>query len=155
MVKAMEIPLYRLPHAEGLPLPGRATPDSAGMDLVAALPEGRPMLLPPGGRCLVPTGLVMAIPRGYEGQLRPRSGLALKHGVTVLNAPGTIDADFRNEVMALMVNLGQASYEIKRGDRIAQLLIAPVTECSWTPMETAAGLGETERGLGGYGSTGD
>ncbi|MCL1894750.1 MAG: dUTP diphosphatase [Holophagaceae bacterium] len=150
----MKINIYQLPHAMGLPLPDRATPNSAGMDLRAALPEGELVVLLPGDRFLIPTGIVMAIPEGYEGQVRPRSGLALKHGVTVLNSPGTIDADYRNEVGVLLVNHGQAPFEIKRGDRIAQLLIAPVPECSWSRVKSADKLGNTRRGLGGYGSTG-
>jgi dUTP pyrophosphatase len=124
------------------------------MDLRAALPADQSVVLLPGDRYLVPTGLAMAIPVGFEAQIRPRSGLALKAGVTVLNAPGTIDADYRNEVMVLLVNHGQTPFEIRRGDRIAQMLIAPVPECSWIPVENADDLGDTERGLGGYGSTG-
>jgi len=147
------IRVHQLPHAQGLPLPARATPCSAGMDLMAALQGNQSVVLHPGDRFLVPTGLVMAIPEGFEGQVRPRSGLALKHGVTVLNAPGTIDSDYRNEVMVLLVNHGQAPFEIKKGDRIAQLLIAPVPECEWLPSDSK-GLGDTQRGLGGYGSTG-
>jgi dUTP pyrophosphatase len=150
----MEIQVHQLPQTKGLPLPERATPHSAGMDLMAALPEGQSLVLLPGDRHLVPTGLVMAIPTGFEGQIRPRSGLALKHGVTVLNAPGTIDADYRNEVMVLLINHGQAPFKISRGDRIAQLLIAPVPECSWASVQKVDELGETVRGLGGYGSTG-
>ena len=150
----MNIRVYQLSHAEGLPLPARATPQSAGMDLRAALPENQTAVLLPGDRLLTPTGLIMAIPEGYEGQIRPRSGLALKHGVTVLNSPGTIDADYRNEVMVLLINHSQTPFEIKRGDRIAQILIAPVPECSWTVVENVGSLGNTERGLGGYGSTG-
>ncbi|MDR1840624.1 MAG: dUTP diphosphatase, partial [Holophagales bacterium] len=153
-IKKMNIPVYQLAHAHGLPLPSRATPQSAGMDLMAALPEKYTLILLPGDRGLTPTGLIMAIPEGYEAQIRPRSGLALKHGVTVLNSPGTIDADYRNEVMVLLINQGQAPFEIRRGDRIAQILIAPVHECSWDLVESADGLGNTERGLGGYGSTG-
>jgi dUTP pyrophosphatase len=126
----MKVSIHLLPHAEGMPLPDRATPNSAGMDLRAALPEGELVVLLPGDRFLVPTGLIMAIPEGYEGQVRPRSGLALKHGVTVLNSPGTIDSDYRNEVGVLLINHGQAPFEIKRGDRVAQLLISPVPECS-------------------------
>jgi dUTP pyrophosphatase len=121
---------------------------------MAALPPDQSIVLLPGDRHLVPTGLVMAIPAGFEGQIRPRSGLALKHGVTVLNAPGTIDADYRNEVMVLLINHGQAPYKINRGDRIAQLLIAPVPDSAWASASKADDLGETERGLGGYGSTG-
>ncbi|HNX30026.1 MAG TPA: dUTP diphosphatase [Holophaga sp.] len=148
------VKLFLLPHGEGLPLPSRATPHAAGMDLRAAIPEDACWEIKPGGRRLVPTGLVMAIPEGYEAQVRPRSGLALKHGVTVLNAPGTIDADYRNEVMVVLVNHGEEAFEIRRGERIAQILFAPVTACAWHPVSQAEALGSTERGLGGYGSTG-
>ena len=148
------VKLFLLPHGEGLPLPSRATPHAAGMDLRAAIPEDACWEIKPGGRRLVPTGLVMAIPEGYEAQVRPRSGLALKHGVTVLNAPGTIDADYRNEVMVVLVNHGEEAFEIRRGERIAQILFAPVTACTWHPVSQAEALGSTERGLGGYGSTG-
>jgi len=150
----VNIRVFQLPHAHGLPLPSRATPQSAGMDLMAAIPEKQNLILLPGDRFLLPTGIVMAIPEGYECQIRPRSGLALKHGITVLNSPGTIDSDYRNEVMVLLINHGQGPFEIKRGDRIAQILIAPVPECSWTQVSNPDDLGNTERGLGGYGSTG-
>ena len=150
----LKINIHKLPHADGLPLPARATPHSAGMDIRAALADGQVITLLPGERHLLPTGLIMAIPEGYEGQVRPRSGLALKHGVTVLNSPGTIDADYRNEVMVLMINHGAAPFEIRRGDRIAQLLIAPVPECAFLEVADMSVLGNTERGLGGYGSTG-
>lgn len=148
------VPLHILPHAIGLERPERATPHAAGMDLRAALPEDDVRILPPGGRVLVPTGLTMALPVGFEGQVRPRSGLALKHGVTVLNAPGTIDADYRGEVAVVLVNHGEAPFEIRRGDRIAQLVIAPVTATSWVEVADLDALGLTERGAGGYGSTG-
>lgn len=151
---SIPVQVFVLPHAEGLPLPSRATPHAAGMDLRAAIPEDACWEIPPGGRQLVPTGLVMAIPEGYEAQVRPRSGLALKHGITVLNAPGTIDADYRNEVMVVLVNHGELPFEIRRGERIAQILFAPVTACAWRPVESIDVLGETARGLGGYGSTG-
>jgi dUTP pyrophosphatase len=150
----MIIPVHPLPHASGLPLPEAATPHAAGMDLRAAIPAGEAWSLAPGARRLVPTGLVMAIPPGFEGQVRPRSGLALKHGVTVLNAPGTIDADYRGEVAVVLVNHGDVAFEIRRGDRIAQLLIAPCQSWTWSPAESPERLGETERGSGGYGSTG-
>lgn len=150
----MRIPIHKLPHGEGLPLPERATPHAAGMDLRAAIPEGEAWTLEPGARRLFPTGLVMALPVGFEGQVRPRSGLALRHGVTVLNAPGTIDADYRNEVQVLLVNHGTEPFVVRRGERIAQLLVAPVPECDWLPVPQAGELGNTERGLGGYGSTG-
>lgn len=150
----MRIPLHILPHGEGLPLPDYATAHAAGMDLRAALPEDETWNLAPGDRRLVPTGLTLAIPVGFEGQVRPRSGLALRHGVTVLNAPGTIDADYRGEVAVLLVNHGADPFEIRRGDRIAQLLVAPVATWQWEPESQLAALGATERGEGGYGSTG-
>ena len=148
---SVEIKVQVLPHAQGLDLPAYQTAGAAGLDLSAALAEAAVMHIAPGGRVLVPTGLVLQIPPGYEGQVRPRSGLALKHGVTVLNAPGTIDSDYRGEVSVLLVNHGAEPFEIKRGMRIAQLVVAPVTRAVLTP---AAGLDETARGAGGYGSTG-
>jgi dUTP pyrophosphatase len=150
----MSIPIHQLPHALGLPLPEPATPHAAGMDLRAAIPEGETWTLQPGERRLLPTGLVLAIPHGFEGQVRPRSGLALRNGVTVLNAPGTIDADYRGEVAVVLVNHGDSPFEIRRGDRIAQLLIARCESWTWSPADSAEHLGETERGDGGYGSTG-
>lgn len=150
----MQIPLHILSHAEGLPLPEYATAHAAGMDLRAALPETEPLTLAPGARGLVPTGLTLAIPVGFEAQVRPRSGLALRHGVTVLNAPGTIDADYRGEVAVVLINHGSEPFEVRRGDRIAQLLVAPVATWAWTPETSFAALGSTERGEGGYGSTG-
>jgi dUTP pyrophosphatase len=132
-------------HAPGPP--SYATPDSAGMDLRAA----EAVVLPPGGRALIPTGLAIALPTGFEGQVRPRSGLALKHGVTVLNAPGTIDADYRGEIKVLLVNLGQAEVRFDRGERIAQLVVAPVTRVRLVPVTS---LDETARGAGGFGSSG-
>lgn len=148
------VPIFQLPHGEGLPLPSRATPHAAGMDLRAAIPEDACWEIRPGERRLLPTGIALAIPEGYEAQVRPRSGLALKHGVTVLNAPGTIDADYRNEVMVVLINHGSESFEVRRGERIAQLLFAPVTASEWRPVPQAEALGATDRGLGGYGSTG-
>jgi len=150
----MRIPVHQLPHGLGLELPSAATAHAAGMDLRAALPEGEVWALDPGARRLVPTGLVMAIPPGFEGQVRPRSGLALKHGLTVLNAPGTIDADYRGEVQVLLINHGDQSFELRRGERIAQLLVAPVASWTWVPEPTVEALGDTGRGSGGYGSTG-
>ncbi len=150
----MRIPLHILPHGEGLPLPEYATAHAAGMDLRAALPESEPWALLPGTRRLIPTGLSLAIPVGFEAQVRPRSGLALRHGVTVLNAPGTIDADYRGEVAVVLINHGTEPFEIRRGDRIAQLLVAPVATWEWAPETDLAALGRTERGDGGYGSTG-
>ena len=150
----MRVPVHVLPHGQGLDLPAYATAHAAGMDLRAASPEGETWTLAPGQRRLVPTGLTMAIPVGCEAQVRPRSGLALKHGITVLNAPGTIDADYRGEVAVLLVNHGDAPFELKRGERIAQLILAPVSQAAWEPVEDLNGLGATERGGGGYGSTG-
>ncbi|MDR3673181.1 MAG: dUTP diphosphatase [Holophaga sp.] len=148
------IPIFRMPHALGLPLPERATAHSAGLDLRAAIPEPETWELAPGERRLVPTGLVLAIPPGYEGQVRPRSGLAFKQGVTVLNAPGTIDADYRGEVQVLLINHGSAPFRLRRGERIAQLLLAPVPQWGWQEVAAPAELGDTQRGEGGYGSTG-
>jgi dUTP pyrophosphatase len=121
------------------------------MDLRAALPEDEPVILQPGARHLTPTGLTIALPAGYEAQVRPRSGLALKHGITCLNSPGTVDADYRGELKVILVNLGQEAFTIKRGERIAQMVIAPVTQAAWEVVET---LDETARGAGGFGSTG-
>lgn len=140
-----------LPHGEGLPLPRYATALAAGCDLAAAVPGAASIVLEPGARALVPTGLVLALQPGFEAQVRPRSGLALKHGVTVLNAPGTIDADYRGEVQVLLVNLGDAAFAIERGMRIAQLVLAPVTRAAFV---VAADLDATARAEGGFGSTG-
>jgi dUTP pyrophosphatase len=148
---APRVPVARLPHAEGIPLPAYETADAAGMDLRAAVPEDEPLILRPGGRFAVPTGLMMAIPRGYEGQVRPRSGLAFKSGITCLNSPGTVDADYRGEVKVILINHGAEDFTIRRGDRIAQLLIAPVEQAVWDEVET---LDDTARGAGGFGSTG-
>lgn len=145
----VEITVTRLPHNADLPLPAYETAQSAGMDLAAAI--NAPMTLAPGKRAMVPTGLAIALPAGYEAQVRPRSGLAAKNGVTVLNTPGTIDADYRGEVKVILVNLGEDSFEIERGMRIAQMVIAPVTQASFTEVDS---LSETERGSGGFGSTG-
>jgi len=145
------IAITRLLHAEGLPLPAYETEHAAGMDLRAAVAEAAPLTLRPGERDAVPTGLAMAIPPGFEGQVRPRSGLALRSGVTCLNTPGTIDADYRGEVKVILINLGEADFTIRRGDRIAQLVIAPVTNATWSEVAT---LDETTRGQGGFGSTG-
>jgi len=143
--------ILRLAHGEGLPLPRYETQGAAGLDLIAANPADAPIRLEPGARALVPTGLVIQVPEGYEGQVRPRSGLALKHGLTILNAPGTIDADYRGEVQALLVNLGGEPFTIERGLRIAQLVIAPVVRV--VPVEVDA-MEATDRGGGGFGSTG-
>ncbi len=143
--------VQRLAHAEGLALPTYHSAEAAGADLVAAVGEGEPMILAAGARALVPTGLVMELPLGTEAQVRPRSSLALKHGVTVLNSPGTIDSDYRGEVKVLLANLGDVPFEIRRGERIAQLVIAPVTQATF---KSAMSLSATERGGGGFGSTG-
>jgi len=143
--------LRRLPHGEGLALPAYETSGAAGCDLRAALADNSPLTLRPGASALVPTGLAMALPKGWEAQVRPRSGLAAKHGITVLNAPGTIDADYRGEVKVILVNHGAEDFIIRRGERIAQMVIAPVFQAEF---EEAATLDETVRGEGGFGSTG-
>jgi len=143
--------IERLPHAEGLPLPAYETSGSAGMDLRAAIDENLPVMLAPGARTLVPTGLKIALEPGFEAQVRPRSGLALKHGITCLNSPGTIDSDYRGEVGVILINHGQEPFVIKRGERIAQIIIARYAQAVMTEVEA---LDETERGAGGFGSTG-
>ncbi len=143
--------LLRLPHGAGIELPAYETGGAAGMDLRAAVALDQPLTLLPGKRTLVPTGFVFEIPSGYEGQVRPRSGLAFKNGVTCLNTPGTIDSDYRGEVKVLLVNLGEEPFVIERGMRIAQMVIAPVTQVAVREPETAS---ETTRGAGGFGSTG-
>lgn len=148
---SLTIPLVRYPHGEDLPLPAYATPQSAGLDLLAAIEA--PYSLKPLERTLVPTGISLALPPGYEAQLRPRSGLALKQGVTVLNTPGTIDADYRDEIHVILINLGQAPFIIERGLRIAQMVIAPVSHVEWEEVSTHDDLGKTTRS-GGFGSTG-
>ena len=145
--KPIDIAIQRLPNGGGLPLPAYASEGAAGMDVVAA----ETLTLRPGARHAVATGFAMAIPAGYEVQVRPRSGLALKHGVTCLNTPGTIDSDYRGEVKVILANLGDEAFEIKRGDRVAQLVPTPVQRAAFTEVET---LGETVRGAGGFGSTG-
>jgi dUTP pyrophosphatase len=147
----LAVKVSRLPHAEGLPLPAYQTADAAGMDLVAAVSTQDPMVLAPGALALVPTGLQFELPAGTEAQVRPRSGLAIKHGVTVLNSPGTIDADYRGELSVILINLGDAPFTIQRGDRIAQMVLAPVTQVRLVETER---LTATARGLGGFGSTG-
>jgi dUTP pyrophosphatase len=145
------IQVKRLAHGQGLPLPAYETAYAAGMDLRAAVPEDAPLVLRPGDRHAAPTGLAMAIPPGFEGQVRPRSGLALRHGVTCLNAPGTVDADYRGEVMVILVNHGPENFIVRRGDRIAQLLISPVAQAAWVEVDD---LAQTARGESGFGSTG-
>ncbi|MBA1139745.1 dUTP diphosphatase [Mesorhizobium sp. PL10] len=141
----------RLPHGEGLPLPAYESTGAAGMDLRAAVPDDRPLLILPGKRALVPTGLILEIPEGMEGQVRPRSGLAFKHGLTVLNSPGTVDSDYRGEVKVLLVNLGDEDFAVTRGMRIAQIVFATVTQAT---VEERSLAGATTRGSGGFGSTG-
>ncbi len=145
----IDVPLQRLAHGRDLPLPGYATADAAGVDLLAAVEA--PVDLAPGARRLIPTGIAIALPPGYEAQVRPRSGLALKHGVTLLNSPGTIDADYRGEVGVILINLGDTPFRLQRGDRIAQLVIAPVARLAWREGEA---LPDRARGGGGFGSTG-
>jgi len=145
----LRITVLRLPNGAGLPLPAARTFGSAGLDLSAAVEM--PLVIPPGGRALVPTGFAIALPAGHEGQVRPRSGLAIEHGVTVLNAPGTIDADYRGEVKVALINHGDRPFAVTRGMRIAQLVVAPVTAVS---LVEVADLDETVRGSGGFGSTG-
>lgn len=149
MSNTITISVTPLPHMEGLPLPHYATKDSAGMDLLAAITEDK--ILACGERALIPTGLAFALPSGFEAQIRPRSGLALKNGITCLNTPGTIDADYRGEVGVILINLGQEPFTITRGMRIAQMVVAPVTQGAW---QVVASLENTERGEGGFGSTG-
>jgi dUTP pyrophosphatase len=148
----MKVAIKRLPHGEGLPLPAYASAGAAGLDLHAALAQGQKLVLEPGARDLLPTGFALALPEGFEAQVRPRSGLAFEHGVGVLNAPGTIDSDYRGEIKVLLVNFGAHPFEIVRGMRIAQLVVAPFARVSLT--ETEEELDFTTRGGGGFGSTG-
>jgi len=150
-VSAIEVRIMRLPHGNGLPLPSYQSAHAAGLDLLAALPADAPLTLAPGARALIPTGLAIALPPGTEAQVRPRSGLAVKQGLTVLNAPGTIDADYRGELQVLLVNLGNAPVSITRGMRIAQLVIATVARAELREVRV---LDSTARGPGGFGSTG-
>ena len=151
MTSAITVEVQRLPHAEGLALPAYQSAHAAGLDLLAAVPEDTPLTMQPGQRALVPTGLMIAVPPGHEAQVRPRSGLAFKHGVTVLNSPGTVDADYRGEVSVLLINHGDEPFTIRRGERIAQLVIAAVTQAN---LVVVAALTSTDRGSGGVGSTG-
>ena len=141
----------RLPHGEGLDLPGYQTALAAGADLRAAVGEDEPVTLAPGERRLIPTGLAIALPPGYEAQVRPRSGLSVKWGVSMVNAPGTVDADYRGELMVNLINLGQEPFVVRRGERIAQMVVAPVAQARFAETDT---LDDTERGTGGFGSTG-
>jgi dUTP pyrophosphatase len=147
----VEIRLVRLPHGDDLPLPSYQSVHAAGFDLHAAVPAEIPVVIPPGRRALIPTGIALALPPGTEGQVRPRSGLAIRHGITVLNAPGTVDADYRGEIQVILVNLGVESFTVERGMRIAQLVIAPTMQAVICEV---ANLDETTRGAGGFGSTG-
>lgn len=147
----IDVRIMRLPHGADLPLPAYQSAHAAGLDLLAAVPADAPLMLAPGARALVPTGVAIALPPGHEAQVRPRSGLAARHGVTVLNAPGTIDADYRGELQVILVNLGSESVAITRAMRIAQLVIAPVAHAQ---LREVASLDETPRGAGGFGSTG-
>jgi dUTP pyrophosphatase len=147
---AITVRIVRLTHGASLPLPAYQSDGAAGLDLLAAVGEAAPVVLAPGARALIPTGLVIEVPAGFEAQVRPRSGLALKHGVTVLNSPGTIDSDYRGEVMILLVNLGAEPFAVRRGERVAQLVLASVITAKLTVSDA---LSDTARGAGGFGST--
>jgi len=146
-----EVRIVRLPHAADLPLPAYQSALAAGLDLLAAVPVDAPVELAPGGRAMIPTGVAIALPPGYEGQIRPRSGLAIRHGVTVLNSPGTIDADYRGELQVILVNLGTENFVIRRGMRVAQIVISPIQHAK---LVESTRLDETQREAGGFGSTG-
>jgi dUTP pyrophosphatase len=150
-VSTIRVDIRRLPHGEGLPLPAYQSAHAAGLDLLAAVPNGSPLVLAPGKHARVPTGLAIALPEGFEAQVRPRSGLAGKNGVTVLNSPGTIDADYRGEISVILINHGAEPLSIHRGERIAQMVIAPVVQAHLNPVDS---LPDTSRGSGGFGSTG-
>ena len=150
-METVEVRVMRLPHGADLPLPAYQSALAAGLDLLAAVPADAPLTLASGARAMIPTGICVALPRGTEGQVRPRSGLAMQHGVTVLNAPGTVDADFRGEIQVILVNHGHDSFTVERGMRIAQFVIAATVQA--TICESAS-LDETTRGVGGFGSTG-
>ncbi len=151
MSATVKVEIRQLPHGEGLALPAYQSTDAAGLDLLAAVPAESPLILSPGKYALVPTGLTIALPSGFEAQVRPRSGLAAKHGVTVLNAPGTIDADYRGEISVILINHGEAPFVIRRGERVAQMVIAPAVQAQ---LVAAPSLSATDRGSGGFGSTG-
>ena len=151
MNATIKVDIRQLPHGEGLPLPAYQSVHAAGLDLLAAVPESAPLMLAPGKHAMVPTALAIALPEGFEAQVRPRSGLAAKHGVTVLNSPGTIDADYRGEIQVILINHGAEAFTIRRGERIAQMVIAPVVQAELAPVTT---LSDTGRGSGGFGSTG-
>ena len=151
MTGKIKVEIRQLPHGEGLALPAYQSVDAAGLDLLAAVPAEAPLILAPGMHAMVPTGLAIALPSGFEAQVRPRSGLAAKHGVTVLNSPGTIDADYRGEISVILINHGPAAFTILRGERIAQMVIAPVLQAQLVQVTK---LSATDRGSGGFGSTG-
>jgi dUTP pyrophosphatase len=151
MSATVKVEVRQLPHGKGLPLPAYQSAHAAGLDLLAAVPEDAPMMIGPGKHALVPTGLIIALPPGFEAQVRPRSGLAAKHGVTVLNAPGTVDSDYRGEVGVLLINHGEAPFAIQRGERIAQMVIASVVRAELVVVTSHAA---TDRGSSGFGSTG-
>ena len=146
-----ELRVVRLPHAADLPMPAYQTAHAAGLDLLAAVPAASPVKIAPGERAMIPTGIAVALPPGYEGQIRPRSGIAIRHGVTVLNSPGTIDSDYRGEIQVILVNLGPESFEIRRGTRIAQMIVAPILQVK---IVESVSLDSTGRESGGFGSTG-
>jgi dUTP pyrophosphatase len=150
-LSTVDLRILRLAHGKDLPLPSYQSALAAGLDLLAAVPDNAPLIIAPGERTLVPTGIAIALPNGFEAQVRPRSGLAARHGVTVLYAPGTIDADYRGEVQVLLVNLGGEPFAVARGTRIAQLVVAAVTRAQ---LREVASLEQTARGMGGFGSTG-
>jgi dUTP pyrophosphatase len=147
----IKVNIRQLPHGTGLPLPAYQSTHAAGLDLLAAVPESAPLVLAPGKHAMVPTGLAIALPDGFEAQVRSRSGLAAKHGVTVLNSPGTIDADYRGEIQVILINHGSEPFTIRRGERIAQMVMAPVVQAK---LVAVAELSATDRGTGGFGSTG-
>ena len=151
MSALVKVEVQQLPHGNGLALPAYQSAHAAGLDLLAAVPDDAPVMLAPGKHALIPTGLTIALPQGYEAQVRPRSGLAAKHGVTVLNSPGTVDADYRGEVCVLLINHGDQPFPIRRGERIAQMVIAQVAQVELVPVNS---LSATDRGSGGFGSTG-
>jgi dUTP pyrophosphatase len=147
----VELRVVRLPHAADLPLPAYQSAHAAGLDLLAAVPADAPITIAPGGRVIIPTGIAVALPHGHEGQIRPRSGIAIRHGVTVLNSPGTVDADYRGEIQVILVNLGSENFEIRRGTRIAQMVVAPIQQAKIVELTS---LDATAREAGGFGSTG-
>ncbi len=147
----IEVSITYLPHGDGLPLPGYATAGAAGMDVYAAVADDKPIVIQQGQRALVPTGIAISLPSGYEAQIRPRSGLALKHGIGMVNSPGTIDSDYRGEIMVLLINHGEQPFAVQRGVRIAQMIVAPVSRVNWSVIGE---LGPSARGANGFGSTG-